>query len=186
MGRDRHPRGSRRSLRGAIFHGRGLLRRRSSVPESRSSRVATGTHEGSGNRPGLTGTTHGPPRKLRDQTLTADVGPVTDETLGSVGPHREGDAGVTGSDWITALEARFGPGSRTLSEREIFVIALHSGVVDGRLRTREEVATEFGVSAERIRLIEVMAFSGLVHRERTGDSSVRGLVEHLRQLLDSG
>lgn len=51
------------------------------------------------------------------------------------------------------------------------MIALRSGVVDGRLRTREEVAEVFGLSAERIHSIELMAAARLVREAKTAGGS---------------
>lgn len=81
------------------------------------------------------------------------------------------DAKVPGVEWMRTLQARFGPASHSLSQREVLVIALRSGVVDGRSRTHEEVAEVFGVTPERIRSIEVMAAARLVREAKTAGGS---------------
>lgn len=56
----------------------------------------------------------------------------------------------------------------SLPPRERRVIELRFGLDDGRSRTLEEVAAEFGVTRERIRQIEQKALSQLRHPSRSG------------------
>jgi RNA polymerase primary sigma factor len=55
----------------------------------------------------------------------------------------------------------------TLSSRERKVIQLRFGLLDGHLRTLEEVGREFGVTRERIRQIESKTLSKLRHPSRS-------------------
>jgi RNA polymerase primary sigma factor len=55
----------------------------------------------------------------------------------------------------------------TLSTRERKVIQLRFGLLDGRLRTLEQVGREFGVTRERIRQIESKTLSKLRHPSRS-------------------
>lgn len=93
------------------------------------------------------------------------------------------DAKLSGIQTMRTLQARFGPASHSLSQRELLVIGLRSGVVDGRLRTREEVAEVFGVTAERIHSIEVMAAARLVREAKTagGSPALTAWLESLRE-----
>ncbi|MCY4578352.1 MAG: hypothetical protein OXD31_04825 [Chloroflexi bacterium] len=55
----------------------------------------------------------------------------------------------------------------TLNEREARVLGLRFGLEDGESRTLEEVARDFGVTRERIRLIEAKALRKLRHPNRS-------------------
>ncbi|MCY4578421.1 MAG: hypothetical protein OXD31_05175 [Chloroflexi bacterium] len=55
----------------------------------------------------------------------------------------------------------------TLNEREALVLRLRFGLKDGISRTLEEVGREFGVTRERIRLIEAKALRKLRHPNRS-------------------
>ena len=55
----------------------------------------------------------------------------------------------------------------TLTEREERVLRLRFGLVDGRVRTLEEVGKEFNVTRERIRQIEAKALRKLKHPSRS-------------------
>ena len=55
----------------------------------------------------------------------------------------------------------------SLSEREVRVIQMRFGLLDGRPRTLEEVGQEFGVTRERIRQIESKTLSKLRHPSRS-------------------
>ena len=55
----------------------------------------------------------------------------------------------------------------TLSEREAQVLQLRFGLIDGRIRTLEEVGKVFGVTRERIRQIEAIALRKLRHPSRS-------------------
>ena len=55
-----------------------------------------------------------------------------------------------------------------LKEREIKVLELRFGLVDGNPRTLEEVGQEFNVTRERIRQIEAKALRKLKHPKRAG------------------
>jgi len=55
----------------------------------------------------------------------------------------------------------------TLTEREERVLRLRFGLIDGRLRTLEEVGKEFNVTRERIRQIEAKALRKLKHPSRS-------------------
>jgi RNA polymerase primary sigma factor len=63
----------------------------------------------------------------------------------------------------------------TLSNRERKVIQLRFGLLDGHLRTLEEVGREFNVTRERIRQIESKTLSKLRHPSRSGQ--LRGYLE---------
>ena len=55
----------------------------------------------------------------------------------------------------------------TLTEREAKVLKLRFGLIDGRVRTLEEVGKEFNVTRERIRQIEAKALRKLKHPSRS-------------------
>lgn len=55
----------------------------------------------------------------------------------------------------------------TLTDREERVLRLRFGLLDGRMRTLEEVGKEFGVTRERIRQIEAKALRKLKHPARS-------------------
>ncbi|HUE75665.1 MAG TPA: sigma-70 family RNA polymerase sigma factor [Chloroflexota bacterium] len=55
----------------------------------------------------------------------------------------------------------------SLSTRESRVLQLRYGLVDGKIRTLEEVSREFGVTRERIRQIEAKALRKLRHPSRS-------------------
>lgn len=55
----------------------------------------------------------------------------------------------------------------TLSPREARVLKLRFGLIDGRMRTLEEVGQEFDVTRERIRQIEAKAIRKLKHPSRS-------------------
>jgi RNA polymerase primary sigma factor len=55
----------------------------------------------------------------------------------------------------------------TLTPREARVIKLRFGLIDGRMRTLEEVGQEFQVTRERIRQIEAKAIRKLKHPSRS-------------------
>ena len=63
----------------------------------------------------------------------------------------------------------------TLSARERKVIQLRFGLLDGHLRTLEEVGREFGVTRERIRQIESKTLSKLRHPSRS--QQLRGYLD---------
>ena len=55
----------------------------------------------------------------------------------------------------------------TLNDREARVLELRFGLEDGKTRTLEEVARDFGVTRERIRQIEAKALRKLRHPNRS-------------------
>lgn len=56
-----------------------------------------------------------------------------------------------------------------LSEREVIVVKLRFGLIDGRPRTLGEVAGEFGITRERVRNHEIMIFARLVRDAVDGE-----------------
>ena len=63
-----------------------------------------------------------------------------------------------------------------LSERERKIVELRFGLEDGKQRTLEEVAQEFGITRERIRQIETKILRKLRHA-RFGGSKLRGYLD---------
>ena len=56
---------------------------------------------------------------------------------------------------------------QSLTPREVRILQLRFGLVDGYCYTLEEVGTKFGVTRERIRQIEAQALSLLRHPSRS-------------------
>jgi len=52
-----------------------------------------------------------------------------------------------------------------LTPREILILQLRYGLLDGEIRTFEEVGRKMGFTRERVRQIEVKAFTRLRHKE---------------------
>jgi RNA polymerase primary sigma factor len=64
---------------------------------------------------------------------------------------------------------------RALPEREMRIVQLRYGLVDGRIKTLEEVGREFGLTRERIRQIEAKAMARL--RQSTRAAKLRDFVD---------
>ena len=67
-----------------------------------------------------------------------------------------------------ALRDRIEKVLRTLTFRERAIVKLRYGLLDGHVRTLEEVGKVFGVTRERVRQIEYRALERLQDPERAG------------------
>ena len=81
------------------------------------------------------------------------------EDVGAVAPEQAAGDALLRDDLEAALS--------TLAERERKVLMYRYGLVDGHPRTLEEVGSEFGVTRERIRQIEVKALAKLRQPSRS-------------------
>jgi RNA polymerase primary sigma factor len=95
--------------------------------------------------------------------------PIGDETESHLGDFIEDRTTPRPPDAAThqLLKEQIEDTLHTLSEREAQVLQLRFGLIDGRIRTLEEVGTVFGVTRERIRQIEAMALRKLRHPSRS-------------------
>ncbi len=99
-------------------------------------------------------------------SLEAPVGEEEDSNLGDFvsDPH-----GLDPYEYTAKMKLRqeLDDVLKTLTEREERVLRLRFGLVDGRVRTLEEVGREFNVTRERIRQIEAKALRKLKHPSRS-------------------
>ena len=95
--------------------------------------------------------------------------PIGDETETHLGDFIEDKSTPGPSDAATyqLLKEQIEDTLHTLSEREAQVLQLRFGLIDGRIRTLEEVGSVFGVTRERIRQVEAMALRKLRHPSRS-------------------
>ena len=95
--------------------------------------------------------------------------PIGDETETHLGDFIEDKDTPGPSDAATyqLLKEQIEDTLHTLSEREAQVLQLRFGLIDGRIRTLEEVGSVFGVTRERIRQVEAMALRKLRHPSRS-------------------
>ena len=95
--------------------------------------------------------------------------PIGDETETHLGDFIEDKNTPGPSDAATyqLLKEQIEDTLHTLSEREAQVLQLRFGLIDGRIRTLEEVGSVFGVTRERIRQVEAMALRKLRHPSRS-------------------
>ena len=94
--------------------------------------------------------------------------PVGEEEDSSYGDFIPDDANPNPEEYASneALKKELNLLLSNLSDREERVIKLRFGLIDGRMRTLEEVGKEFGVTRERIRQIEAKALRKLRHPSR--------------------
>jgi RNA polymerase primary sigma factor len=96
-------------------------------------------------------------------SLDAPAGEEGDATLGTLVP----DAGAVDPSQAAATnDARdvIHDALERLDERERFVLERRFGLVDGQVRTLDEVGRELGVTRERVRQIELRGLRKLAHR----------------------
>ena len=67
----------------------------------------------------------------------------------------------------TILKEKIMEALDSLTPREASVIKMRFGLIDGRVRTLEEVGEEFNITRERIRQIEAKALRKLRHPSRS-------------------
>ena len=94
--------------------------------------------------------------------------PVGEEEDSSYGDFIPDDSNPNPEEYASneALKKELNTLLSNLSDREERVIKLRFGLIDGRMRTLEEVGKEFGVTRERIRQIEAKALRKLRHPSR--------------------
>ena len=107
-------------------------------------------------------------------SLETPVGEEEDSQLGDFIEDKDAKSPISEATF-TMLKERIGEVLRTLTEREAKVLRLRFGIGDGYPRTLEEVGTEFQVTRERIRQIEVKALRKLRHPVRS--QRLRGFVD---------
>ncbi len=107
-------------------------------------------------------------------SLEAPVGDEEDSRFGDFIP----DNGTPEPDDVATnqlLKENISEILHTLSPREEHVIKLRYGLIDGRVRTLEEVGNEFNITRERIRQIESKALRKLRHPSRA--KKLKGYLE---------
>jgi RNA polymerase primary sigma factor len=99
-------------------------------------------------------------------SLETPIGEEEDSHLGDFIPDDEAPAPAEAASQ-TLLKEQLSAVLGTLTDRESRVLKLRFGLVDGRMRTLEEVGREFNVTRERIRQIEAKALRKLRHPSRS-------------------
>ena len=115
-----------------------------------------------------------PPRKVeqiirvsqRPLSLEMPVGEEEDSYLGDFIEDAEADS-PTDSASSTMLRQVIDDIFESLTPREVRILQLRFGLVDGYSYTLEEVGKKFGVTRERIRQIEAQALGRLRHPSRS-------------------
>ena len=98
-------------------------------------------------------------------SLEERVGKEEDSVIGDFIP----DANAPDPEQIvsrTILREKIMEALDSLTPRESSVIKMRFGLIDGRVRTLEEVGEEFNITRERIRQIEAKALRKLRHPSR--------------------
>ncbi|MCL2036482.1 MAG: RNA polymerase sigma factor RpoD [Oscillospiraceae bacterium] len=108
-------------------------------------------------------------------SLETPIGEEEDSHLGDFIPDDDVPAPAEAASH-TMLKEQLSDVLGTLTDREERVLRLRFGLVDGRMRTLEEVGKEFQVTRERIRQIEAKALRKLRHPSRS---------KRLRDFLDT-
>jgi RNA polymerase primary sigma factor len=106
--------------------------------------------------------------KLSQEPLSLEtpIGEEQDLHLGDLIEDADAVVPVDAASFIL-LQEQIGSVLGTFRARERKVIQLRFGLIDGQVRTLEEVGCEFGVTRERIRQIESKALSKLRHPSRS-------------------
>jgi RNA polymerase primary sigma factor len=99
-------------------------------------------------------------------SLETPIGEEEDSHLGDFIPDDDAPAPAEAASQ-TLLKEQLSDVLDTLTDREARVLKLRFGLVDGRMRTLEEVGREFKVTRERIRQIEAKALRKLRHPSRS-------------------
>ncbi|MDR0984500.1 MAG: RNA polymerase sigma factor RpoD [Ruminococcus sp.] len=107
-------------------------------------------------------------------SLETPIGEEEDSHLGDFIPDDEAPAPAEAANRIL-LKEHLDEILNTLSKREAEVVRMRFGLIDGRVRTLEEVGDKFNVTRERIRQIEAKAIRKLRHPSRA--KKVRDFLE---------
>jgi len=99
-------------------------------------------------------------------SLETPIGEEEDSHLGDFIPDDEAPAPADAASY-TLLREQLAEVLHTLTPREESVLKLRFGLVDGQMRTLEEVGREFNITRERIRQIEAKALRKLRHPSRS-------------------
>ena len=99
-------------------------------------------------------------------SLETPIGDEGDSHLGDFIPD-EGAYTPVDAASLTLLKEELSEVLQTLTPREEKVLKLRFGLIDGRMRTLEEVGREFEVTRERIRQIEAKSLRKLRHPSRS-------------------
>ena len=99
-------------------------------------------------------------------SLETPIGEEEDSHLGDFIPDDDSPAPAEAASQ-TMLREELDKVLQTLTTREAHVLKLRFGLVDGRIRTLEEVGKEFNITRERIRQIEAKALRKLRHPSRS-------------------
>ncbi|MEG1705586.1 MAG: RNA polymerase sigma factor RpoD [Clostridia bacterium] len=106
--------------------------------------------------------------KIAQEPISLET-PVGDENETVLGNFIQDEEAPSPSDQAAdiLLRTHLDDVMETLTPREARVIKLRFGLIDGRMRTLEEVGQEFQVTRERIRQIEAKAIRKLKHPSRS-------------------
>ena len=106
--------------------------------------------------------------KIAQEPISLET-PVGDENETVLGSFIQDEDAPSPSDQAAdvLLRTHLEEVMQTLTPREARVIKLRFGLIDGRMRTLEEVGQEFKVTRERIRQIEAKAIRKLKHPSRS-------------------
>src|SRR2546430_2859874 len=99
-------------------------------------------------------------------SLETPIGEEEDSHLGDFIEDSDAVVPIDAASFIL-LQEQLESVLHTLSDREMKVIQLRFGLMDGHPRTLEEVGREFGVTRDRIRQIEAKTLSNLRHPSRS-------------------
>lgn len=106
-------------------------------------------------------------------SLHTPLGEESENSLGDLIPDENAEDPSARSDQGTLRELLF-DALQTLPEKERVILELRHGLKDGITHTLEQLGTRFGVTRERIRQIEAIAYRRLRHPARLGRIQQRG------------
>ncbi|CAN5794506.1 RNA polymerase sigma factor RpoD [soil metagenome] len=99
-------------------------------------------------------------------SLETPVGEDSGGTLGDLVEDPDGEKPVDAATFAS-LQDQLALALEGLSEREREVLIMRFGLADGKMRTLEEVGSEFKVTRERIRQLEMKALAKLRHPDKS-------------------
>ena len=99
-------------------------------------------------------------------SLEMPVGEDSSGTLGDLVEDPDGERPVDAATFAS-LQDQLALALEGLSEREREVLIMRFGLADGKMRTLEEVGSEFNVTRERVRQLEMKALAKLRHPDKS-------------------